>query len=279
MEITLKDLLDSGVHFGHQLRRWNPKSKGFVYDNRHGLSIIDLTKTHACLKTAVEFLEEDVASGGDVLFVGTKRQAQDIVREAATTLNMPFCANRWMGGCLTNFATIKRSLEKYKRYLAMDTDGSMSKLANKKEEAAIRREMSRMHRNFEGLLGMNERPAALFVIDTKTEYIAVEEARRLGIPVVALVDTNSDPSLVTYPIPGNDDASKSIRIIVETIMQAIENGLRRREESKSKKGGKKGTKHSITADIEPEVTISPDIHFSGDGSAHTVENTTEETKD
>lgn len=269
MEITLKDLLDSGVHFGHQLRRWNPKSKGFVYDNRHGLSIIDLTKTHACLKTATEFLEDLVATGGDVLFVGTKRQAQDIVREAATTLHMPFCANRWMGGCLTNFATIRRSLEKYKRYLAMDTDGSMNKLANKKEEAAIRREMSRMHRNFEGLLNMNDRPAALFVVDTKTEYIAVEEARRLGIPVVALVDTNSDPSLVTYPIPGNDDASKSIRIIVETVMQAIENGLRRREEIKAKKSSKGISKQSITAEIEPEVTISSDIHFAGDGSSQT----------
>lgn len=278
MHITLKDLLDSGVHFGHQLRRWNPKSKVFVYDNRHGLSIIDLTKTHACLKTATEFLEDLVASGGDVLFVGTKRQAQDIVREAATALHMPFCANRWMGGCLTNFTTIKRSLEKYKRYLAMDTDGSMNKLANKKEEAAIRREMSRMHRNFEGMLNMNERPAALFVIDTKTEYIAVEEARRLGIPVVALVDTNSDPSLVTYPIPGNDDASKSIRIIVETVMQAIENGLRRREETKSKKGGKGMSKHSITAEIEPEVTIASDIHFSGDGSSQSAEESTEESK-
>lgn len=268
MQITLQDLLDSGVHFGHQLRRWNPKSKGFVYDNRHGLSIIDLTKTHACLKTATEFLEDLVASGGDVLFVGTKRQAQDIVREAATALHMPFCANRWMGGCLTNFSTIKRSLEKYKRYLAMDTDGSMNKLANKKEEAAIRREMSRMHRNFEGLLNMDSLPAALFVVDTKTEYIAVEEARRLGIPVVALVDTNSDPSLITYPIPGNDDASKSIRIIVDTIIQAIENGLRRREEAKAKKGTKAISKQSITAEIEPEVTIASDIHFSGDGSSH-----------
>lgn len=264
MQITLKDLLDAGVHFGHQLRRWNPKSKDFVFDNRHGISIIDLEKTHARLKTATDFLEDLVASGKTVLFVGTKRQAQDIIREAATTLHMPFCANRWMGGCLTNFSTIKRSLEKYKRYLAMDADGSMNKLANKKEEAAIRREMARMHRNFEGLLNMQDLPAALFVVDTKSEYIAVEEARRLGIPIIALVDTNSDPSLVTYPIPGNDDASKSIRIIVEVIMQAIENGLRRREELKAKKGAKNIVKHSINAGIEPEVIISPEIHFEED---------------
>jgi small subunit ribosomal protein S2 len=260
MQVTLKDLLDAGVHFGHQLRRWNPKSKDFVFDNRHGLSIIDLGKTHACLKTAAEFMEDLVASGKTVLFVGTKRQAQDIIRESAIAVNMPFCANRWMGGCLTNFTTIKRSLEKYKRYLAMDADGSMQKLANKKEEAAIRREMSRMHRNFEGMLNMQDLPAALFVIDTKNEYIAVEEARRLGIPVVAIVDTNSDPSLVKYPIPGNDDASKSIRIITEVILQAIETGLQRREEMKAKRG-KQTIKQSIHANIEPEVTISPELNF------------------
>lgn len=278
MEITLQDLLDSGVHFGHQLRRWNPKSKNFVYDNRHGLSIIDLTKTHSCLKNATEFLENLVASGGDVLFVGTKRQAQDIIREAATGLNMPFCANRWMGGCLTNFSTIKRSLEKYKRYLAMETDGSMDKLANKKEEAAIRREMARMHRNFEGLLNMNELPAALFIVDTKTEYIAVEEARRLNIPVIALVDTNSDPTLITYPIPGNDDATKSIRIIVETITKAIENGLQRRETLKAKKGSKNLSKQSINANIEPGVTLSPDIHFEENASNPISESATKETE-
>ncbi|PWU05507.1 MAG: 30S ribosomal protein S2 [Verrucomicrobia bacterium] len=258
MQVTLQDLLDAGVHFGHQLRRWNPKSKDYVFDNRHGLSIIDLAKTHDCLQKATEFLEELVASGKDILFVGTKRQAQDIIREAANSVNMPFCANRWMGGCLTNFATIKRSLEKYKRYLNMDADGSMQKLANKKEEAAIRREMARMHRNFEGMLNIQNLPSALFIVDTNKEYIAVEEARRLGIPVVALVDTNSDPSLVTYPIPGNDDASKSIRIIVDTILQAINSGLQRREESKAKKG-KQIIKQSIHAEIEPEVTLSPEI--------------------
>lgn len=259
MEVTLKDLLDAGVHFGHQLRRWNPKSKKFVFANRNGISIIDLEKTHECLQKAFDRIEEIVGSGKDVLFVGTKRQAQDTIREAATALQMPFCANRWMGGCLTNFPTIKKSLEKYKNYLKMDADGSMNDLANKKEEAAIRREMARMHRNFEGLLGVKELPAALFVIDTKTEYIAVAEARRLKIPVVALVDTNSDPSLVDYPIPGNDDATKSIRLIVEVIMEAVQNGLNRREEDKAKKALQPKVKQEIAAAIEPEVTISPEI--------------------
>lgn len=265
MQITLQDLLDAGVHFGHQLRRWNPKSKDYVFDNRHGLSIIDLGKTHSCLQKATEFIEELVSSGKNILFVGTKRQAQDIIREAATSVNMPYCANRWMGGCLTNFSTIKRSLEKYKRYLNMDADGSMQKLANKKEEAAIRREMSRMHRNFEGMLNIQELPAALFIIDTNKEYIAVEEARRLGIPVVALVDTNSDPSLVPYPIPGNDDASKAIRIIVDAILQSIEVGLRRREENKARKG-KQIIKQSIHAEIEPEVTLSPELNYDNANS-------------
>lgn len=270
MQITLQELLDAGVHFGHQLRRWNPKSKDYVFDNRHGLSIIDLAKTHACLENAAAFIEELVASGKNILFVGTKRQAQDIVREAATSVNMPFCANRWMGGCLTNFSTIKRSLEKYKRYLNMDADGSMQKLANKKEEAAIRREMSRMHRNFEGMLNIQELPSALFIIDTNKEYIAVEEARRLGIPVVALVDTNSDPSLVPYPIPGNDDAAKSIRIIVEAILEAIKSGLSRREEVKARKS-KQFIKQPIHTDAEADVTLSPELSFQNDSGSEKEE--------
>lgn len=232
MNITVKDLLDAGVHFGHQLRRYNPKSKKYVYDNRHGISIIDLEQTYNLLEVAATFVEDTVAAGRKILFVGTKRQAQEIIREAAIACNMPFAANRWMGGALTNFATIKTSLEKYKKYLAMESDDSLDKLPNK-EAAAIRREMERMHRNFEGMLEMSELPAALFVIDTRNEQIAVAEAIRLGIPVVALVDTNSDPTIIDYPIPGNDDSIKSVRIIVETIMDAVQAGLARREQRQS----------------------------------------------
>lgn len=235
MNISPKDLLDAGVHFGHQTRRWNPKSKPFIYDHRHGISIIDLEKTYTFLERASAFVEELVASGKDILFVGTKKQSQEVVREAATSCQMPFCANRWMGGALTNFTTIKTSLAKYKKFLDMENTGELNKLPGK-EAAAIRRQMARMNRNFEGLLEITGLPAALFVIDIRNEAIAVNEACRLNIPVVALVDTNSDPSLVDYPIPGNDDAVKSIRIITEVIMESVQNGLARRPVAKAQKG-------------------------------------------
>ena len=234
MNTTPKDLLDAGVHFGHQLRRWNPKSKPYVYDNRNGISIIDLEKTHKLLEKAYAKIEEVVSSGEDVLFIGTKKQAQEIMREAATSCQMPFCVNRWMGGGLTNFTTIKSSLAKYRKFLKMDQDGELEKLPGK-EEAAIRRQMSRMNRNFEGMLDVNDLPAAVFVVDTKNEEIAVSEANRLGIPVIGLDDTNSDPTVVDYPIPGNDDAVKSIRIIVETILEAAQSGLSQREAKRVQK--------------------------------------------
>lgn len=234
MNTSPKDLLDAGVHFGHQLRRWNPKSKPYVYDNRNGISIIDLEKTHNLLKKAYYTVEGIIASGKDVLFIGTKKQAQEIVREAAIACNMPYCVNRWMGGGLTNFTTIKSSLAKYRKFLKMDQEGELEKLPGK-EEAAIRRQMSRMNRNFEGMLNINELPAAVFIIDTKNEEIAVAEANRLGIPVIGLVDTNTDPTVLNYPIPGNDDAVKSIRIIVETILEAAQNGLSKREAKKVQK--------------------------------------------
>lgn len=228
MNITIRDLLDAGVHFGHQLRRYNPKSKEYVFDHRHGISIIDLEKTYALLERATEFITELVSEGKSILLVGTKRQAQEIIREAATQCQMPFCANRWMGGTLTNFSTIKKSVSKYKQYLEMEADGRLAEMP-KKEAASIRREMNRMNRNFEGLLEMPELPAAVLVTDAKFEEIAVVETLRLGIPLIALVDTNSDPTIIDYPIPGNDDSTKSIRIVVETIMEAIQDGLAQRE--------------------------------------------------
>jgi small subunit ribosomal protein S2 len=255
MNITVRDLLDAGVHFGHQLRRWNPRSKPYVFDQRHGISIIDLEKTYACLEKATEFIQELVASGGDVLLVGTKKQAQELIREAAAATGMPFCSNRWMGGGLTNFSTIKRSIEKYKRYMAMENDGSMAKLP-KKEAAAIKREMARMNRNLEGMLEMRDLPRAVFLIDVKTEAIAVEETRRLNIPLVALVDTNSDPSLVTYPIPGNDDAVKSVRIIVETIVEAIQNGLAQRESRRAAKGVAAAAQKEIYAEQQRQAAAA-----------------------
>lgn len=227
MNVTIQDLLDAGVHFGHQLRRFNPKSKKYIFDNRNGVSIIDLEKTFAQLEAAFAFVKETTANGKDVLIVGTKKQAQDIVREAATASGMPFAANRWLGGTLTNYATVKASIAKFKRYQGLETSGELAKM-HAKEAAAIKREMARMQRNFEGIVNMDEMPGAVIVIDTATEAIAVNEARRLGLPIVALVDTNSDPTIVTYPIPGNDDSTKSIRVVVDALVQAIQEGVAER---------------------------------------------------
>ena len=270
MNTTPKDLLDAGVHFGHQLRRWNPKSKPYVYDNRNGISIIDLEKTHKLLEKAYAKIEEVVSSGKDVLFIGTKKQAQEIMREAATSCQMPFCVNRWMGGGLTNFATIKSSLAKYRKFLKMDQDGDLEKLPGK-EEAAIRRQMSRMNRNFEGMLEVNDLPAAVFVVDTKNEEIAVAEANRLGIPVIGLVDTNSDPTILDYPIPGNDDAVKSIRIIVETILEAAQNGLSQREAKRVQKNAGPIKREQIFEQQE-DIEVTLPAGYGEDEAAPTVEN-------
>lgn len=232
---TVHDLLDAGVHFGHQTKRWNPRSKPFVFDHRQGITIIDLGKTYALLETACEAVTELVANGGNVLFVGTKRQAQEIVREAAGSVNMPFCVDRWLGGTLTNFATVKASIAKYKKYQAMDTSGDLQKLGGK-EQAAIRREMVRMQKNFSGISEMTDLPKAMFIIDVAHEDIAVAEGVRCKIPTIALVDTNSDPTNVTYPIPGNDDAVKSIRVIVDTVVEAVQNGLGQRDARRIAKG-------------------------------------------
>ncbi len=228
MNVTPKDLLDAGVHLGHQTKRWNPRSKPYVFGHRQGITIIDLEKTHAALEKACSFLENLVASGDDVLLVGTKRQAQELIKEAATATGMPYVTTRWMGGTLTNFSTIKKSLAKFKKYQAMDANGELSKFSSK-EESAIRREMARMTRNFDGIVNIDGLPGAMFVIDAGYEEIAVLEAKRLGIPCVGLVDTNSDPTQLSHPIPGNDDAAKSIRIVVETIVAAIQAGLAHRE--------------------------------------------------
>jgi small subunit ribosomal protein S2 len=257
MNITVKDLLDAGVHFGHQVRRWNPKSKPFVYDNRHGISIIDLEKTYDLLEKAAQAVEEVVSHGKQILLVGTKRQAQEPVRELAAATNMPFCVNRWMGGTLTNHETVSTSLTKYKKFLRMEDDGSLDKLPGK-ESAAIKRQMSRMHRNFEGLLNLQGLPSALFVIDSFNESIAIAEANRLKIPVIALVDSNSDPSLITHPIPGNDDSTKSIRIIVDVILDAIQSGASRRVEAPTRRKDITPIAQEpdfVDQEDEPEVTL------------------------
>lgn len=235
MNVTPKDLLDAGVHFGHQTRRWNPRSKPYVYDHRQGITIIDLGKTYELLQKAYTTVENTVGNGGTVLFVGTKRQAQDIIKEAANATNMPYCVDRWLGGTLTNFATVKKSIAKYKKFQQMETSGELAKLGGK-ESASIKREMARMQRNFSGIVDMLDIPSIMFVVDANHEKIAVAEAARIGIPCVGLVDTNSDPTALSNPIPGNDDAVKSIRIIVDTIVAAIQSGTSQRESRRTARG-------------------------------------------
>jgi small subunit ribosomal protein S2 len=265
MNITVKDLLDAGVHFGHQTRRWNPRSRPFIFDHRNGVSIIDLEKTHACLAAAAAFIEDAAAKGKEVLFVATKPQAQEVVRQAAKSTGMPFAVNRWLGGTLTNFATIKRSLDKYRTYLRMEQDGSLAKM-HKKEAAAVKREMLRMQRNFEGLLEYRELPAAMIVVDTKLEEIAVNEAVRLGIPVIGLCDSNSDPTLLKFPVPGNDDAAKSIRLIVEVLTQAVQAGLARRKAvSQDRKTVIAVSRQDSGESVQPEVNISAEALAGAEG--------------
>jgi len=235
MNVSVKDLLDAGVHFGHQTKRWNPRSKPYVFDHRQGITIIDLGKTHELLNKAYTFIEDTVANGGNILFVGTKRQAQEIIREAATSTSMPYCVDRWLGGTLTNFATVKKSIAKYKKYQQMETSGELAKFSSK-EESAIKREMGRMQRNFNGIVEMTDLPSAMFVVDANHEDIAVAEAARCSIPCIGLVDTNSDPTKLSHPIPGNDDAVKSIRVIVETVIAAVQSGLAQRESRRTSRG-------------------------------------------
>jgi small subunit ribosomal protein S2 len=229
MEIDYKDMIDAGVHFGHQKKRWNPKFKELLYRHLSGISIIDLERTRECLERACTFLSRHVGDGKNLLFVGTKRQAQEVTREVAAAVGMPFCADRWLGGCLTNFSTIKKSLAKYAHLKALEESGELAKM-HKKEAAVIRRKITRMRRGFEGIQNLTAIPSALFVVDIHTEAIAIREARRLGIPVVAVVDTNSDPTLVDYPIPANDDSVKSLRFLMGYISAAVEAGLSSRHD-------------------------------------------------
>jgi small subunit ribosomal protein S2 len=220
ISIGLKELLDAGVHFGHQTKRWNPKMKPFIFDSRNGIHIIDLSKTLTQLDAACAFLSETVRKGGKVLFVGTKKQAQLAVKETAKESGQFYVTERWLGGTMTNFATIKRSIQRLKQIEKMEADGSISVYV-KQEQSVIRREAARLIKFFDGIRTMDKHPGAMFIVDVKREHNAVAEARRLKIPVVAIVDTNCDPDQVDYPIAGNDDAIRSVRMILATIGQAI----------------------------------------------------------
>jgi small subunit ribosomal protein S2 len=222
-EITMKDLLEAGVHFGHQTRRWNPQMKKFIFMERNGIYIIDLQKTLKCVQEARAAIDRVVRAGGHVLFVGTKKQAKPIVVEESGRAGQFHVTERWLGGMLTNFKTIRTSIKRLHDLDKMATDGTFEKLA-KKEVSRLSRERERLEFAFSGIKEMPGLPSLVFVIDTKKEKIAVSEARRLGIPIIGVVDTNCDPTLVDYPIPGNDDAIRSIRLFASFVADAILEG-------------------------------------------------------
>jgi small subunit ribosomal protein S2 len=216
----MKDLLEAGVHFGHQTKRWNPKMKPYIFGERNGIYIIDLGRTAKLYREAAEFVTNVVAQGGTILFVGTKRQAQDAIAEEAQRCGMFFVNQRWLGGLLTNFSTIQRSLARLRELEAMTTDGRYDTLS-KKEIARLEKERRKLAKNLDGIRGMGRLPEAVFVVDTRHEQIAVDEARKLKIPVIGVVDTNCDPDQVEYVIPGNDDALRSIRLFAAGIADAV----------------------------------------------------------
>ncbi|WP_429885033.1 30S ribosomal protein S2 [Geoalkalibacter halelectricus] len=227
-QISMKQLLEAGVHFGHQTRRWNPKMKPYIFGARNGIYIIDLQKTVRYFKTAYSFLAETVQNGDKVLFVGTKKQAQDAIQEEALRAGQYFVNNRWLGGMLTNFVTIKGSIDRLKKIETMAEDGTYD-LLTKKEVLQLERERAKLEKSLGGIKAMTKPPGALFVIDPKKEHIAVKEARKLGIPVVAVVDTNCDPDDIDYIIPGNDDAIRAIRLFAARMADACVEGAQARE--------------------------------------------------
>jgi small subunit ribosomal protein S2 len=222
--VTMRQLLESGVHFGHQTRRWNPKMKRFIFTERNGIYIIDLRQTLDYIAKAYDFVRNTVAEGGSVLFVGTKKQAQEAIAEQAARVGMPYVNHRWLGGMLTNFQTVYKRLQRLKELEALEQTGGDQGLT-KKERLSLQRERVKLERTLGGLRDMQKVPAAVWIVDTKKEHIAVDEARKLGIPVVAILDTNCDPDEVDYPIPGNDDAIRSAALLTRVVAAAVADGL------------------------------------------------------
>jgi small subunit ribosomal protein S2 len=237
-KLTTQELMDAGVHFGHLTRKWNPKMAEYIFMENNGIHIIDLNKTLKCLDEATYALKNIVRSGRKIMFVATKKQAKDIITDEASRLNMPYVTERWLGGMLTNFATIRKSLKRLQQIEKMTKDETFENIT-KKEKLMLTREKAKLTKQLGGIAELNRLPAALFVIDVKREHIAVAEAQKLNIPVFAMVDTNSDPSDIDFPIPANDDAFKSISILTKYIGRSIEEGLMERKKDKEEAGQKK----------------------------------------
>jgi ribosomal protein S2 len=223
--VTMRQLLESGVHFGHQTRRWNPKMKRYIFTERNGIYIIDLQQSLDYIDRAYEFIKETVAHGGTILYVGTKKQAQEAIAEQARRVGMPFVNQRWLGGMLTNFSTVYKRLQRLKELEEIDFGDVAASGMTKKELLGLKRERDKLDKTLGGIRDMARVPSAIWVVDTKKEHIAVNEARKLGIPVVAILDTNCDPDEVNYPIPGNDDAIRSVALLTRVVADAVADGL------------------------------------------------------
>ena len=250
--VTMKELLEAGVHFGHQARRWNPKMARYIFAERGGIYIIDLQKTLRMLQDACEFLQEAAANGKAVLFVGTKKQAQETVVEEATRCQMFHVSHRWLGGMLTNFETIRKSVDRLKKLELEEQDGTFEKLP-KKEVTQLLREKTKLVNNLAGIKMMSRLPEAVVITDTRKEHIAVKEANRLGIPVVAIVDTNCDPDLIDYPIPGNDDAIRAIRLICSVLADAVIGGKAAATEGAEVEAPREGERQEEPESVEKEA--------------------------
>lgn len=244
---TYQDLLDAGVHFGHLTRKWNPKMAPYIFMERNGIHIIDLNKTLVKTEEAASAIKQIVKSGRKILFVATKKQAKEIVANQAKKVNMPFVTERWLGGMLTNFATVRKSIKKMSNIDKMTKDGTYA-ILSKKERLMIQRERIKLEALLGGIADLNRLPAAIFLIDVKKEHIAVAEALKLNIPTFAMVDTNSDPSNIDFPIPANDDATKSITLITDIIVKAIEEGLDERKREKDEEAEKEAIVAKAAAD-------------------------------
>jgi small subunit ribosomal protein S2 len=223
--VTIRQLLDSGVHFGHQTRRWNPKMKRFIFTERSGIYIIDLQQSLGFVDKAYDFVKETVAHGGTILFVGTKKQAQESISEQATRVGQPYVNQRWLGGLLTNFQTVSKRLARMKELEELDFEDTAKSGFTKKEMLIKKRELIKLHKSLGGIRNLTKTPSALWVVDTNKEHLAIDEARKLGIPVIAILDTNCDPDDVQYPIPGNDDAIRSVGLLTRIIADAAAEGL------------------------------------------------------
>ena len=278
--IQMKELLEAGVHFGHQTRRWNPKMKPFIFGKRNGIHIVDLQKTLHYFGDAAEFIRDLAANGRNVLFVGTKRQAQDAIREEAERCGMFYMNHRWLGGTMTNFGTIRKSIQRFKD-IETTLDNEESHLT-KKERIKLERQRRKMDRAFGGIKDMEGLPDALFVIDTVHEHIAIKEANRLGIPVVAVVDTNSDPEEVDFPIPGNDDAIRAIRLFTSRIADNILEGLNLADErfvgdEESDVAAEAGVEGEIAEAVAAEAAVVEEVAEESAAEAAVVEEVAEET--